>query len=114
MNSVKNAKIIYEMLASRYKVVTWVFLALIVAAVGFAIPFIFIIISGLYPTMTTDPFQGVGLVWTISCSGLYLSSGFATVLSLSINGHLQDQYQSSRVVTEEMRKRLTDSYKQEA
>ena len=45
MNSVKNAKIIYEMLASRYKVVTWVFLALIVAAVGFAIPFIFIIIS---------------------------------------------------------------------
>lgn len=101
------------MLTPKFKAVAWLFIALTLAAVGFFIPFIFIVVSGFYPTMTTDPFKGVGLVWTISTSGLYLSSGFATILSLIINDHLQGQYRiKQQIFTEEMRKMLVDSDRQ--
>ena len=115
MKIVANLKALYGMLAPRYKAVAWVFVALVVAFVVCVFPFIFMIASGMSPRTIEDYFQGTGIIWTIVGSGSYLSLGFASILSLALNDHLQDQYRiRCDVAVEEMRKKVANDHKQGA
>lgn len=91
MNIIRNMKTIYERLTPKFKFIAWVFMALVLTAVVFAIPAIGMVSAGAHPTKTTDLSNDP---WFIVFSGLYLSVGFATIISLSIYDHLQDQYRN--------------------